>query len=122
MKISHLKINFRSNLVIGGYKIYIACAKVYSMPYFRIISCVAVVLPVLLSSCDDSPPSYRGPVSYGGNASSVWNNYDVRHPVPRNVVVPSRVQRYDGYQDNDAAYTPPRSYICSNNLENDFCE
>lgn len=89
------------------------------MPYFRI---VALLLPVLLSACDNSPSYYSGPISYGGNSASVWNNYDVRHPVPRNISVPTRAQRYDGYQDNDAAYTPPHSYTCSNNLENDFCE
>lgn len=93
------------------------------MPNFRFTLLAALLLPFLLSACDNSPSPYT-PGYYGGssNASSVWNNYDVRHPVPRSVAVPSRNPIYNNYQDNDSAYTPPRRFSCTNNLESDFCE
>ena len=45
---------------------------------------------------------------------SVWDIYDVRHPVPAgSAVPPSRATTYDQYIDNDAYYTPPAYGTCS---------
>ncbi|MFO1241804.1 MAG: hypothetical protein U1E36_01155 [Rickettsiales bacterium] len=83
---------------------------------------LALTLPFLLSACDTAPP-YANPYGARGAASSVWQNYDARRPVPANLGVPSRTTRYDNYQDNDASYTPPKKFLCTNNLESDFsCE
>ncbi|MBN8543530.1 MAG: hypothetical protein J0M34_04615 [Alphaproteobacteria bacterium] len=39
---------------------------------------------------------------------SVWDLYDVRHPVPEDSQVPvSQATQYDQYIDNDAYYQPP---------------
>lgn len=39
---------------------------------------------------------------------SVWDMYDVRHPVPADSRVPqSEAMRYKQYIDNDAYYTSP---------------
>jgi hypothetical protein len=41
----------------------------------------------------------------------VWNQYDVRHPVPVGSQVPvSQATQYDKYIDNDAYYIPPGAY------------
>lgn len=40
--------------------------------------------------------------------SSVWDTYDVRHPVPQSSTVPDAYARqYDGYIDNDSYYVAP---------------
>ena len=42
---------------------------------------------------------------------SVWEMYDVRHPVPADSSVPvSQATQYDQYIDNDEYYIPPESY------------
>jgi hypothetical protein len=42
---------------------------------------------------------------------SVWDMYDVRHPVPADSQVPiSQATQYDQYIDNDEYYTPPEAY------------
>lgn len=42
---------------------------------------------------------------------SVWDMYDVRHPVPANSQVPvSQATQYDKYIDNDEYYIPPDAY------------
>lgn len=39
---------------------------------------------------------------------TVWDVYDVRHPVPAGSAVPqSRATYYDQFHDNDEFYTPP---------------
>jgi len=41
----------------------------------------------------------------------VWNQYDLRHPVPVDSQVPvSEAVRLQQYIDNDAYYTPPKGY------------
>lgn len=43
---------------------------------------------------------------------SVWDLYDVRHPVPADSQVPlSQATQYDQYIDNDAYYVAPEDYI-----------
>jgi hypothetical protein len=39
---------------------------------------------------------------------TVWENYDVRHPVPAGSAVPDGYARqFDPYRDNDSYYSPP---------------
>ncbi len=46
-----------------------------------------------------------------GSRGSIWNSYDVRHPVPYESQVPvSRATTYDRYQDNDDFYTAPKTW------------
>lgn len=41
----------------------------------------------------------------------VWNQYDIRHPVPLDSRVPvSQATQYERYIDNDAYYVPPGVY------------
>lgn len=90
------------------------------MFHYGYLSSITAVL-LALAACTSSSGGY----GYQGNyssSSSVWQNYDVRHPVPSTVNVPPRGSQ-QMYQDNDAAYTQPRRYLCINNLETDFsCE
>lgn len=69
---------------------------------FRLISILSIVLCV--SACS----------GLGKKEMSVWDIYDVRHPVPAGSAVPvSRATSYEQYQDNDAYYTPPAYGTCS---------
>ncbi|MBN67459.1 MAG: hypothetical protein CMM94_07850 [Rickettsiales bacterium] len=61
-------------------------------------------LVILLAACG-------GPIKK--ERSTVWELYDVRHPVPAHSTVPqSRAVDAQRYYDNDAFYTPPRFGMC----------
>ncbi len=45
---------------------------------------------------------------------TVWELYDIRHPVPAESAVPlSRATTYDRSSDYDAYYTPPKHETCA---------
>lgn len=51
----------------------------------------------------------------GRQQPSVWETYDVRHPVPAYSTVPdSYARQYDKYIDNDSYYSNP---FCSSTLD-----
>lgn len=68
------------------------------------VSCVVIASGLLaLVAC--------GKDSGLGARSSVWDNYDFRHPVPYNSPVPeSQATTYDRYQDYEQDYVPPKGY------------
>ena len=43
-----------------------------------------------------------------GSHNDVWDQYEVRHPLPAGSQVPdSYARQYDGMVDNDSYYVPP---------------
>jgi hypothetical protein len=73
---------------------------------------LAALSMLVLAACSSKPEQ------------TVWDMYDVRHPVPAGSSVPvSRAQIYERYYDNDAYYVPPNFGSCgSNNIGLGGCE
>ena len=73
---------------------------------------VFATLIMMLTSCESK------------RKDTVWEMYDVRHPVPAGSSVPvSRVQQMERYYDNDVYYVPPTFGSCgSNNIGFGGCE
>jgi len=53
-----------------------------------------------------------GACTFTKKKPDVWNTYDLRYPVPKGSLGPSRAQQYNRYIDNDAFYTPPNFGLC----------
>lgn len=69
------------------------------------IKLICILPLIVLAACDDEKKE-----------PSVWENYDVRQPLPYNSGVPdsqvNQINRYDPYRyptiDNDEYYIPPQ--------------
>ncbi len=72
-----------------------------------------LMLTVMLTCCESSKP----------RRMTVWDVYDVRHPVPAGSSVPSsRATYYDQFYDNDEFYRAPIGLCAPGDAASMGCE